>query len=91
MPGSPSPAPPGTQAAFDDLEPLLSEVTFVVVDLETTGTSPGRDEITEIGAVRIRGGQVQAELSTFVSIDGSLPGHISRLTGIEPANVKVTI
>lgn len=87
MPGSPSPAPPGKQAAFDDLEPLLSEVTFVVVDLETTGTSPGRDEITEIGAVRIRGGQVQAELSTFVSIDGSLPGHISRLTGIEPGDL----
>ena len=87
MSGSLSPVLPGTQAAFDDLEPLLSEVTFVVVDLETTGTSPGRDEITEIGAVRVRGGEVRAELSTFVSIDGSLPGHISRLTGIEPRDL----
>ena len=82
-----SPAELGVQAAFDDLEPLLSEVTFVVVDLETTGTRPGQDEITEIGAVRVRSGEVQAELSTFVSIDGSLPGHISRLTGIAPEDL----
>jgi len=87
MPPSTSPAPFGVQAAFDELEPLLSEVTFVVVDLETTGTRPGGDEITEIGAVRVRGGEVQAELSTFVSIDGVLPGHISRLTGIAPEDL----
>lgn len=79
--------PPGVQAAFDDLEPLLSEITFVVVDLETTGTRPGTDEITEIGAVRVRGGAVLAELSTFVSIEGPLPGHISRLTGINPGDL----
>ncbi|WP_235026676.1 exonuclease domain-containing protein, partial [Dietzia lutea] len=87
MPPPTSPAPVGVQAAFDELEPLLSEVTFVVVDLETTGTRPGGDEITEIGAVRVRGGEVQAELSTFVSIDGVLPGHISRLTGIAPEDL----
>lgn len=78
---------PGVQATFDELEPLLSEVTFVVVDLETTGTRPGTDEITEIGAVRVQGGEVTAELSTFVSIDGSLPRHISRLTGITPEDL----
>ncbi|UVE94999.1 DEDD exonuclease domain-containing protein [Dietzia sp. B32] len=87
MSRSPSLVPSGVQAAFDELEPLLSDVTFVVVDLETTGTRPGSDEITEIGAVRVRGGEVQAELSTFVSIDGTLPGHISRLTGIAPGDL----
>ena len=35
---------------------LLREVTFVVVDLETTGGAPGARAITEIGAVRVRGG-----------------------------------
>ena len=75
------------QASFDELEPLLSETTFVVVDLETTGTRVAGDEITEIGAVRIRGGEVQAEMSTFVAIDGALPGHISRLTGILPGDL----
>ena len=78
---------PGVQVAFDEMEPLLSEVTFVVVDLETTGTRSGADEITEIGAVRVRGGEVLAELSTFVSIRGSLPPQISRLTGIAPEDL----
>lgn len=87
MARTPSLAPSGVQAAFDELEPLLSDVTFVVVDLETTGTRPGHDEITEVGAVRVRGGEVQAELSTFVSIGGVLPGHISRLTGIAPQDL----
>lgn len=59
----------------------------MVVDLETTGTRATGDEITEIGAVRIRGGEVQSELSTFVAIDGALPGHISRLTGIVPRDL----
>lgn len=77
----------GVQGAFDELEPMLSEVIFVVVDLETTGTRPGTDEITEIGAVRVQGGQVRAELSTFVAISGALPGHISRLTGIDPGDL----
>lgn len=79
--------PVGVQVAFDELEPDLSQVTFVVVDLETTGTRPGTDEITEVGAIRVCGGEVQAELSTFVAIDGTLPAHVSRLTGIAPEDL----
>lgn len=77
----------GVQIAFDQLEPMLHEVTFVVVDLETTGTRTGTDEITEIGAVRVRGGEIQAELSTFVAISGRLPPQITRLTGIAPEDL----
>lgn len=77
----------GVQGTLDELEPLLADVTFVVVDLETTGTRPGTDEITEIGAVRVQGGEVRAELSTFVAISGALPRHISRLTGIVPGDL----
>ena len=77
----------GVQGTLDELEPLLAEVTFVVVDLETTGTRPGTDEITEIGAVRVQGGEVRAELSTFVAISSTLPRHISRLTGILPEDL----
>ena len=79
--------PVGTQGAFDELEPTLAEVTFVVVDLETTGTSPDTDEITELGAVRVRGGEVQSELSTFVAIEGHMPAHVRRLTGISPEDL----
>jgi DNA polymerase III subunit epsilon len=46
----------GRQASFDELGTPLREVTFVVVDLETTGGSPLDCEITEVGAVKVRGG-----------------------------------
>src|SRR5690606_3351699 len=42
------------QETFDDLGVHLSDVTFVVVDLETTGGSPADCGITEIGAVKVR-------------------------------------
>ena len=48
----------GEQGTFDELGTPLRDVTFVVVDLETTGGSPADSEITEIGAVKVRGGQV---------------------------------
>ena len=47
------------QGTFDDLGTPLSSVTFVVVDLETTGGSPAECGITEIGAVKVRGGEVR--------------------------------
>ena len=47
------------QSTIDDLGTPLSEVTFVVVDLETTGGSPADCGITEVGAVKVRGGEVR--------------------------------
>jgi len=52
------PAARAFQPALDDLGLPLYEVTFVVVDLETTGGRAGVDQITEIGAVKVRGGEV---------------------------------
>ena len=48
------------QRSFDDLGAPLFGVPFCVVDLETTGGSPADCEITEIGAVRYRGGELEA-------------------------------
>ena len=55
------------QGTFDDLGTPLSSVTFVVVDLETTGGSPAECGITEIGAVKVRGGEVVGEFQTLVN------------------------
>ena len=51
----------GRQLSFDELDTPLSETTFVVVDLETTGGSADQDSITEIGAVKIRGARYWAK------------------------------
>jgi DNA polymerase III subunit epsilon len=85
------------QLTFADVDPLadvsLRDTTFVVVDLETTG---GRatgdcdnvDAITEIGAVKVRGGEVLGELATLVDPGRSIPPQIVELTGITSAMVR---
>ncbi len=73
------------QGSFDELGTPLRETTFVVVDLETTGTSPGQSRITEIGAVKVRGGEPLGEFQSFVDPGGPLPAFITVLTGITDA------
>lgn len=75
------------QGTLDELGTPLSEVTFVVFDLETTGGSPAEDKITEIGAVKVRAGEVLGEFSTLVDPGGPIPPFISVLTGITDAMV----
>lgn len=73
------------QQTFDDLGTALAEVEFVVVDLETTGGSPKDCHITEIGAVRIRAGEVLGEFQTLVNPGVAVPPFIAALTGITDA------
>ena len=56
----------GVQRTFEELGAPLHTVPFVVLDLETTGTSPGSDAITEIGAVRYLGGELTGTFHTLV-------------------------
>ncbi len=72
----------GVQGTLDELGTPLAEVTFVVVDLETTGGSPSGAHITEVGAVKIRGGEVIGEFQTLVNPAEPIPAFISVLTGI---------
>jgi DNA polymerase-3 subunit epsilon len=75
------------QGTFDELGRPLRDVTFVVVDLETTGGSSHSCEITEIGAVKVRGGEVLGEFQTLVNPVTAIPPFIAVLTGITDAMV----
>jgi DNA polymerase-3 subunit epsilon len=57
-------------------------VTFCVLDLETTGCDAGVDAITEIGAVKVRGGERIGTFHTLVNARQSIPTFIALLTGI---------
>ena len=70
------------QRSFDDLGTPLSAITFCVVDLETTGGSPAESAITEIGAVKVRCGEVQGTFQTLVNPGQPVPAFIRLLTGL---------
>jgi DNA polymerase III subunit epsilon len=73
--------------SLEDLGRPLVETTFVVVDLETTGTRADSGGITEIGAVKVRGGENVGEFSTLVNPGQPIPAFITLLTGITEAMV----
>lgn len=70
------------QATLEEGVPL-DEVTFCVVDLETTGGSPADSRITEIGAVKYRGGERIGVFETLVDPQVPIPRFITHLTGID--------
>ncbi len=76
------------QLGLDELGTPLHDVTFVVLDLETTGTSASGASITEIGAVKVRGGEVLGEFQTLVCPDQPISAQITRLTGISNRMVE---
>ncbi len=75
------------QPSLDEVSRALIDTTFVVVDLETTGGSHKEAAITEIGAVKIKGGEIVGEFQTLVNPGAPIPAFITVLTGITDAMV----
>ena len=63
------------------------EDTFVVFDIETTGFSPKKNKIIEIGAVKVVDGRITDKFSSFVNPDVPIPFDIEKLTGINDSMV----
>ena len=62
--------------------------TAVVFDLETTGLSPQKNRIIEIGAVKVKDGELGERFHSFVNPGVSIPLEIEKLTGISDAQLK---
>jgi DNA polymerase III epsilon subunit family exonuclease len=70
-------------APMDLAATALSDTTFVIVDLETTGASPKKGAaITEIGAVKVRSGEHLGNFESFVNPLSPIPEYITQMTGI---------
>jgi DNA polymerase III epsilon subunit family exonuclease len=67
---------------------LLEEAAYVVVDLETTGLSPGRSRICEIGAARVEGLEHTGTFQTLVRPGERLPAAVAALTGLADAELR---
>ena len=73
--------PPGAEL-------LLEAATYVVVDLETTGLRPGSAQICEIGAVRVRALEAEAEFQTLVDPGIELGPGVAALTGLSNRQLR---
>ncbi len=80
----------GVEAYFvNDMVPIVTgredtpfDGEFIVFDIETTGFNAQEDRITEIGAVRVKGGKVLDIFNTFADPEMPIPARITELTGI---------
>ncbi|MDX2473771.1 MAG: exonuclease domain-containing protein, partial [Candidatus Krumholzibacteria bacterium] len=70
------------------LAKTLKEATFSVVDLETTGSVIGVDEIIEIGLIQVRGGKIVHRFESLVWSDRPIPPWVARLTGISNEDLE---
>ncbi|HEY0518890.1 MAG TPA: DEDD exonuclease domain-containing protein [Ilumatobacteraceae bacterium] len=77
----------GGQRSFDDLGTPLADVTFCVLDIETTGGDRNTDLITEIGMVKVRSGVCLGTLQTLINPGRAIPPMITVLTGISESMV----
>lgn len=66
----------------------IDETSFVVFDLETTALNPVAGQIIEIGACRVKGGEILDTFSTFAACDKAIPQEIVNLTGIQDSMLK---
>lgn len=69
-------------------DPLLEEAEFVVFDLETTGLSAVRNQICELGAVRVRALEPVDSFQSLVNPGVALPEPVARLTGLRDQELR---
>jgi DNA polymerase III subunit epsilon len=62
--------------------------SFVCFDVETTGLSPLKDKLIEIGALKVKDGKIVDKFSEFINPQMKLPGRIKELTGITDGMLK---
>lgn len=73
----------------EDVKPtIMPKEIYTVFDIETTGLNPISDGITEIGAVKIKDGQIIEEFSTFVNPERNIPREVEELTHITNDMIK---
>lgn len=70
------------QRSFDDLGTPLADVTFCVLDIETTGSDRGGDMMTEIGVVKVRRGECLGTMATLINPGRAIAPSVTVLTGI---------
>ena len=66
---------------YKPMKTSYKEQEYVVIDIETNGSKPGRSQVIEIGGVKVKNGEIIDRIETFVAC-AYLPQNIIELTGI---------
>jgi DNA polymerase-3 subunit epsilon len=64
----------------------INEQRFCVIDIETNGSKPEKSQVIEVGAVMLKNGKIIDRFESFVEC-AFLPKYISKITGIQPADL----
>src|SRR5438874_13300947 len=67
----------------------LTNKTFAIVDVETSGSSPLSERVIEIGILRIENGECVESFQTLINPQGHVPEWITGLTGITPESLHI--
>ncbi len=71
---------------FKPMHTSYKHQKYVVIDIETNGSKPGRSQVIEIGAVKVKDGKIVDRLESYVFC-AYLPQNIVDLTGIQPQDL----
>jgi DNA polymerase-3 subunit alpha (Gram-positive type) len=66
----------------------LDSLEYIILDVETTGLEPTQDELTEIGALKTKGKELQTIFSELIKPKTIISPQITQLTGIDNEMVK---
>lgn len=78
----------GKPIVVNPIDKKINEQEFVVFDLETTGLNPVKNETIEIGAVKIKDGEIIDEFSSLIKPKNKIPKKITEITGIDDSMVR---
>lgn len=78
----------GVMDGMPKLSTPIKDLTLVVFDTETTGFSATKDRIVEIGAIKIRNGEIVEERNWLINPQQPIPARVTKVHGISSAMVK---
>ena len=74
--------------APDDIESLKKLTDYVVLDTETTGLSPEKDQVVEIGIITVKNGEITNEYTSLIKPTIPISSEATAINGISESDLR---